>query len=315
MFGRRFRTKTPRQILNELDILYNLGWRGPVFFVDDSFTGIPKRTKEFLNELIPWIEARKYPFELRTQAVASLSKDDELLGLMVKSGFVSVIIGFETTDVSTLEYTKKFHNLPIDMDAACRKINKAGIAIFASFVIGFDNETPGADKRIIDFITRNNIPELLLSPLLALPGADLWRRLEREGRLYPDSIDFTRKGRLHNFVPARPLEQIAQEMINVYRVVYDPEAFLKRATNHILSMDARQWKSSFNLPGIRQLSALLGVLFRHGVVYPSRWTFWKSLFKVVVKRRDRLMLFLHYSFFVREFFDFRNTGVKDLLAQ
>ena len=39
MFGHRPRTKTPAQVIAELDGLYGLGWRGAVFFVDDNFIG------------------------------------------------------------------------------------------------------------------------------------------------------------------------------------------------------------------------------------------------------------------------------------
>ncbi len=37
LFGHQLRHKTSAQIIAELDKLYNLGWRGQVFFVDDNF--------------------------------------------------------------------------------------------------------------------------------------------------------------------------------------------------------------------------------------------------------------------------------------
>ena len=39
LYGRKPRTKAPAQLLAELDYLYNLGWRDPVFMVDDNFIG------------------------------------------------------------------------------------------------------------------------------------------------------------------------------------------------------------------------------------------------------------------------------------
>ncbi|MGD0540646.1 MAG: cobalamin-dependent protein, partial [Tepidisphaeraceae bacterium] len=54
MFGRRPRTKSTEQILGELDNLYELGWRGPVFFVDDNLIGNKKELRALLPALIEW---------------------------------------------------------------------------------------------------------------------------------------------------------------------------------------------------------------------------------------------------------------------
>ena len=45
IYGRRPRTKTPEQVLAELDEIYRLGFRGRVFFVDDNFIGNKKNVK------------------------------------------------------------------------------------------------------------------------------------------------------------------------------------------------------------------------------------------------------------------------------
>lgn len=43
LFGHGPRVKTVEQMTGELDGLYSLGWRGPVFFVDDNFIGLGDR--------------------------------------------------------------------------------------------------------------------------------------------------------------------------------------------------------------------------------------------------------------------------------
>ena len=49
MNGRKPRTKTPEQMIAELDALYAAGWIGTVFFVDDNFIGNKKLVKQFLR--------------------------------------------------------------------------------------------------------------------------------------------------------------------------------------------------------------------------------------------------------------------------
>ncbi len=51
LFGHRPRVKSSAQILNELDGLYQLGWREPVFFVDDNLMGNKKQLKRIYYRL------------------------------------------------------------------------------------------------------------------------------------------------------------------------------------------------------------------------------------------------------------------------
>ena len=76
LFGRKPRTKTPEQILAELEVLYKMGWWRYVFIVDDNFIGNKRNAKVFLRALIPWMEERNYPFALLTEASLNLAEDD-----------------------------------------------------------------------------------------------------------------------------------------------------------------------------------------------------------------------------------------------
>ncbi len=183
MLGRKVRTKTPEQIMKELRLLYDLGWRRSVFFVDDNFIGNPLRTRRLLRELIPWSESHGDPFEYYTQASVNLAAERELMDAMVKVGFFQVFLGIETQDAGSLKSAGKLQNAAVDLDQVCRKINEAGLQIIAGCILGFDNEKPGAGKRLIDFAVRNQIPEMYVTLLQATPGTELWHRLQREQRL------------------------------------------------------------------------------------------------------------------------------------
>ena len=191
LFGRKPRTKTPEQMLAELEVLYEMGWYRYVFIVDDNFIGNKRNAKVFLRALIPWMEARNYPFPLITEASLNLAEDDELIELMVKAGFTIIFMGIETPDVESLAGIHKEQNTRQSLTESCHKITQAGLQIMSGFIIGFDNERAGAGKRIQQFVEDTGIPQAHLSLLHALHNTEMWNRLKQEGpfiRRYNDSL-------------------------------------------------------------------------------------------------------------------------------
>ena len=88
--GRKPRVKSNDQMIREFDILYQKGWRGRCFIVDDNFIGNKVKAKSFLLELKAWQEKRRYPFSLFTEASVNLADDEELMEMMTSAGFDSV---------------------------------------------------------------------------------------------------------------------------------------------------------------------------------------------------------------------------------
>ena len=83
MNGRVPRTKTPAQLIAELEALRLRGWKDMVFIVDDNFIGDKKRTKELLREMIAWRERTRPGMGFFTEASVNLADDAELCELMV----------------------------------------------------------------------------------------------------------------------------------------------------------------------------------------------------------------------------------------
>ena len=309
MYGRHVRTKSPGQIIRELQNLYDLGWRKHVFMVDDNLIGNPMRAKALLKELVPWVKERGYPFVLDAQASVNLAAYPDLMDLMVEAGFYKVFLGIETPDKDTLKLAKKHQNAVVDLDAVCRKINSAGLQIIAGCVLGFDNESRGADQRLIDFASRNQIPETFVTLLQVGPGTDLNERLRREGRLLPTAWDeeIGSQTSLMNFVPTRPASEIVEEFIRVYDVLYQPEAFLERAYNHFARMERPPVKKRLPFPTHRERVALTVMLFKQGFLYPSRLKFWKLFFKALIKFPGRIDQFITYCILSEHYFEYRET--------
>jgi radical SAM superfamily enzyme YgiQ (UPF0313 family) len=277
LYGRKPRTKTPQQMLTELEVLYQMGWHRYVFVVDDNFIGNTRNAKLFLRELIPWMEARKYPFILLTEASLNLAEDQELMDLMVKAGFTIVFMGIETPDTDSLVGIHKFQNTRSSLLESCDKVTHAGLQIMSGFIMGFDNERPGAGQRIRDFIEETGIPQGQLSLLQALQNKALWTRLEAEGRLLEGNEVITfHQGAIMNFVPTRPVEELTREYIETFWSIYEPMPYLKRTFRHFMKM--KGWRGKTNRPLTwRELRLFLGVCWRQGVVRSTRFRFWSSL--------------------------------------
>jgi len=114
--GHHPRTKSREQILGELDALYDSGWRGGIFIVDDNFIGNKKKLKaEILPALAEWSEKRRYPFFFYTEASINLADDEELMQLMAKAGFNKVFIGIETPNEASLSECNKTQNKGRDL--------------------------------------------------------------------------------------------------------------------------------------------------------------------------------------------------------
>ena len=71
IYGRVPRTKSNQQMLTEFQALYDLGWRGTLFVVDDNFIGNKKNVRLLLPEIAKWQKERDYPFSLHRSQLNS----------------------------------------------------------------------------------------------------------------------------------------------------------------------------------------------------------------------------------------------------
>lgn len=222
VYGNRPRLKTPRQVTDELDTLYRLGWRGSVFVVDDNFIGSKRRVKkEFLPALMRWQIAHNHVFRFFTEASINLADDEELMAGMRDAGFNEVFVGIETPSPDCLREAGKVQNLKIDLMMAVRRIQAFGIEVMAGFILGFDSDSEDIFDRQIDFIQQAGIPKAMVGLLTALPGTDLYRRLEQEGRITTQSDGNNTHCMNLNFRPVMDLQKLRAGYQKVLSTLYD----------------------------------------------------------------------------------------------
>ena len=318
LYGRKPRTKTPAQLLAELERLYELGWRRSIFMVDDNFIGNKRNVKLFLKELKPWMVEHGYPFSFATEASVDLAKDQELMDLMVQCNFGAVFLGVETPDEESLALTQKYQNTRDSLSDAVHAITRSGLRVMAGFIIGFDGEKSGAGDRIVQFVEKTAIPTALFSMLQALPDSALWHRLKKEGRLRIESANINQTT-LMNFVPTRPLEEIANEYIDAFWRLYDPACFLDRTYRHYRILGEATYpkkekaaKKKLNWVVIR---ALLTICWRQGVVRNTRWQFWRNFMNMYRYNRGGLSSYLSTCAQIEHFLEYREIVKEQIEAQ
>lgn len=225
LFGRIPRTKTNEQILAELNLFYDLDWRGPVFLVDDNFIGNKKEAMRLLPEVARWQKERNYPFYLYTEASVNLAEMEPLMDAMVDAGFNMAFLGIETPNPEALLKTNKQQNTKKGTENyllnAVRKIQKKGLEVCAGFILGLDGDREDVFDAQIQFIQEAGIPLAMVGLLTALKGTDLYTRLKREGRLLEESTGNNVSINL-NFEPEMDRQTLIDGYKRVLATLYDP---------------------------------------------------------------------------------------------
>ncbi len=290
LYGRKPRSKTPEQMVKEIQTLYDLNYRGHIDIVDDNFIGNKKQVKETLRAIKEWSKLNNYPFYYGTEASINLADDDELLQLMRDVDFRLVFTGLETSEDDVLEKVNKKINMNRSVVEATRKISSYGMAVNAGFIIGFDNENGQTAKKMNAFIQDTGICTAMLGLLYALPNTMLTRRLKREGRLFEEFSIFTdNKTQIDqassglNFITLRPRKDILRDFIDVLSYIYKPKHYYERVIYTCLNLKVtNKYKHNFKKT-LKNLRSFSRILRRVGFNRITGKSFWKMFFTVLLK--------------------------------
>ena len=175
-FGRTHRARPVEDVVAELSSLRHE--KKLFFFVDDNFAGDMKAGKVLLPELaklnLRWI----------TQLSINAAHDEEFVALLARGGCRGVLIGFESLDAANLRIMKKGFNLMKGgYEAALDNLRHHGIAVYGTFVFGYENDDEDSFDRAVDFALREDMYIAAFNHLTPFPATPLYDRLKLEGRL------------------------------------------------------------------------------------------------------------------------------------
>ncbi len=162
-----------RQIVEEVE---QLGSRY-FFFVDDNIAAQPEHLRRLARELEP------LHIYWASQGSLTIARQPELLAELRRSGCVQMLIGFESLEEENLAQMGKSWLRPAEWDELVHCVHDAGISIYATFVFGFDQDTPSSFERALEFALKHEFFFAAFNHLLAFPGPPLYARLKQEGRL------------------------------------------------------------------------------------------------------------------------------------
>lgn len=167
MCGRRFRTRSPKKVLDELEWLRDTHGGDVFSFYDDTFTFDRKRASDICDEM----EARKFhsPWDCRTRVDQI---DKEILTKLKNANCQLIHFGVESGSQKMLTAMKK--GTTVEKNAwAIQLAKEVGISVAISVVVGYPGETVEMLQQTFDFIRKTKPDFVYMCQAIPYPGTEL----------------------------------------------------------------------------------------------------------------------------------------------
>ena len=262
--------------------MYERGWRGNIFFVDDNFIGnkvILK--KEILPLIIKWTADKKYPFTFSTQVSINIADDKELMELMTQAGFNTVFVGIESPNEESLKGCNKLQNTNRNLLESIKTIQNYGLQVQGGFIVGFDQDAPSIFDRMLLFIQKSGVVTAMVGLLQAPPKSRLWERLRKEKRLISRPTGSNTDCTI-NFLPKMDLQSLMAGYKKVLSHLYSPKNYYQRLMNFLKEYKPKR-KGNYKL-NLGNLLTLLKSIWILGIKEKERFYYWKIFFWSLVRK-------------------------------
>lgn len=203
--ARRWRYRSAKSVVDELEMLYKDGYK-EVVFVDDNFTHKNSRVEEICDLIQERGIKMKFYCEGRANH-ASLP----LLRKMKKAGFNVIYFGAESASPHVLEFYNK--KMTADKTAeAVANAKKAGMLVITSYIVGAPIESREDIRRTISFAESLRPHGVQYNILDFLLGTPLWEDLKKEGKVRPE--DWKTNHRVYEYFPEHASKEELEALVN-----------------------------------------------------------------------------------------------------
>lgn len=183
-----------------------------LFFVDDNIVCNHEKAKELFRALIPlkvrWV----------SQGSMDMLKDKELMQLMVKSGCLGLVIGFESISPDCISEMNKYTNQKSSgtmYEQEIKELRQWGLQTWAAFTVGHDGDTVESIRATCDFAIKNKFTFAAFNILMPYPNTPLYEKLEKEGRLLYDGKWWLHEEYRFNYCSIIPKNMTPEELTEV----------------------------------------------------------------------------------------------------
>lgn len=177
--GKSFYTQMVDDALAEIERLPDKH----VYFLDDHLLG----NERFATALFDGMVGMGKVFQAASTVQAILRPG--LFEKAARAGLRSVFVGFETLDCQNLKEHDKYQNLNRDYGDAIKRVHDNGVMVNGSFVFGMDNDDDTVFSRTVDWAVGRGIETATFHIMTPYPSTQLYKRMEREGRLVHSNWD------------------------------------------------------------------------------------------------------------------------------
>jgi radical SAM superfamily enzyme YgiQ (UPF0313 family) len=183
MFGRGYRMRSPKNVVDEMEKLYNTYGESQFTFYDDAFTV----NQEHVVKLCEELKARKLNVNWDCETrVDMISRD--LLQTMRDAGCMAVWFGVESGSQAILGKMNK--KIKLDQTKEAFKMaRQVGLMTIASTVIGFPGETEETAWETIRFIKKLNPDDIGFYVATPYPGTPMYEEVKQKGWLRITDFD------------------------------------------------------------------------------------------------------------------------------
>jgi len=228
MFGARFRARSPKNVLDELEWLRDEYGAEGIAFQDDTLTFDRKRAMEICDGIIE--RKINLPWGCGTRADVVTK---EVLAKMSKAHCNETCFGVESGCQRIRDSLKKKVTTE-QCENAIKWAKEAGIFVTVSVILGYPGETKETLQETLDFVRKVEPDDVWLCHATPYPGTELRALVESNG--WKMSEDW----KLYNTMnpifedPLLPAKEIAQMRKNFYNKFYSPRYILRQAVKGYL---------------------------------------------------------------------------------
>ncbi|MCW4005158.1 MAG: radical SAM protein [Candidatus Bathyarchaeota archaeon] len=177
MFGRAYRWRSPKNVVDEMQLVHDKYGVNQVTFYDDAFTVDRDRVFKICDEL----RARKLDLMWDCGTRVDMV-DRQLLDKMRGAGCFAVWLGVESGSETILKAMNK--SIQLDQTRrAYKTAHNAGLMTIANTVLGFPGETEQTAKETINFIKELNPDDVGFYVATPYPGTPMYDEVVKNGWL------------------------------------------------------------------------------------------------------------------------------------